>query len=39
MFHAFAFEVFREIASDVRRTIIAEQARFMQDLGAVVMTQ
>ena len=35
MFHAFAFEVFREIASDVRRAIIAEQARFMQDLGTV----
>ena len=35
MFHAFAFEVFRQIASDVRRAIIAEQARFMQDFGAV----
>ena len=35
MFHAFGFEVFRHIASDVRRTIIAEQARFGQNHGAV----
>jgi len=35
MFHALVFKMFGQIASDVRRAIVAEQARFVHNLGAV----
>lgn len=34
-FHALVVKTFRQIASDVRRAIIAVQARFVHNLGAV----
>lgn len=33
--HAFFFEIFCQIGSDVRRAIVAEQPGFVQNLGAV----
>ena len=34
VFHALALEIFRQIASDIRRAIVAEEARFVHNLGA-----
>lgn len=33
--HAFVFEVFRQIGSDIGRAIVAEQTRFVENRGAV----
>ena len=35
VFHALVLEVFSQIAGDVGRPIVAEQAGFVQNLGAV----
>ena len=34
VFHAIALKIFRQIASDIGRAIVAEEARFVHNLGA-----